>query len=289
MAARPGLESDPLVNTSIALCTRSLYYRYEDTPALNGIDLQVADNAYLAIVGQNGSGKTTLVKHFNGLLKPDTGQVTVYGQDTTRASVGELARVVGYVFQNPDHQIFCSTTRDEISFGPRNLGLDPGEVRERTNDALAAFNLQAYAEIPPAVLGFGLRRKVSIAAVYAMRPRVFILDEPTAGLDRRSAGELLQRMEELHRQGHTLLLVSHDMRIVAEHAREMLVMHDGHVLAHGPTREVLRQTEVLERAQIRPPQIMELGRRLAEWGLPDDALTVDEFCEAYARARKARP
>lgn len=283
------MESVPLVNTSAALCTENLYYRYEDTPALNGINLQVADNAYLAIVGQNGSGKTTLVKHFNGLLKPDTGRVTVYGRDTTRASVGELARVVGYVFQNPDHQIFCSTTREEISFGPHNLGLDSDEVRERTNDALAAFNLQALAEVPPAVLGFGLRRKVSIAAVYAMRPRVFILDEPTAGLDRRSAGELLQRMEELHRQGHTLLLVSHDMRIVAEHAREMLVMHDGHVLAHGPTRKVLRQTEVLERAQIRPPQIMELGRRLAEWGLPDDALTVDEFCEAYARARKARP
>lgn len=277
------------MNAPVALQVENLFYRYEDTPALNGIDLQVADNAYLAIIGQNGSGKTTLVKHFNGLIKPDTGRVTVYGQDTANASVGELARVVGYVFQNPDHQIFCSTTREEISFGPRNLGLDPAEVRERTEDALAAFNLQGYAEVPPAVLGFGLRRKVSIAAVYAMRPRVFILDEPTAGLDRRSAGELLQRMEELHRQGHTLLLVSHDMRIVAEHAREILVMHEGRVLAHGPTREVLRQTEVLAQAQIRPPQIMELGRRLAAWGLPEDALTVGEFCEAYARARKGRP
>lgn len=275
------------MNAPIALRTVNLFYRYEDTPALNGINLEVADNAYLAIVGQNGSGKTTLVKHFNGLLKPDAGRVTVYDRDTTSATVGELARVVGYVFQNPDHQIFCATTQEEISFGPRNLGLDPDEVRERTEDALAAFGLQPYAEVPPAVLGFGLRRIVSIAAVYAMRPRVFILDEPTAGLDRRSAGELLQRMAELHRQGHTLLLVSHDMRIVAEHARELLVMHEGHVLAHGPTREVLRQTDILERAQIRPPQIMELGRRLAAWGMPDDALTVDEFCEAYARVRGA--
>ena len=267
-----------------------LHYHYDaEVPALNGVDLEIYDNAYLAIVGQNGSGKTTLVKHLNGLLKPVAGRVWVYGRDTTAVSVGELAHTVGYVFQNPDHQIFCPTTREEISFGPRNLGLVPAEVRERADEALSAFGLLPYADIPPAVLGYGLRRKVSIAAVYAMRPRLFILDEPTAGLDWRSARELLRRIALLHDQGHTIILVTHDMHLAAECAREMLVMHEGRVLARGSVREVFGRVEELQRAQITPPQVTRLARRLAHWGLPENLLTVDEFCQAYALLSGACP
>lgn len=275
----------------VCVRTHELTYHYdEEIPALNGITLEILDNAYLAIVGQNGSGKTTLVKHFNGLLKPTTGQVWVYGVDTRTVAVSHLAQTVGYVFQNPDHQIFCASTREEISFGPRNLGLDVGEVNARTDEALETFGLTPYAEVPPAVLGFGLRRKVSIAAVYAMRPRVLILDEPTAGLDWRSASDLMRLAGKLHAQGHTIILVSHDMRIVAEHAPEMLVMHEGRVLAQGPTRSVFQQVEELRRAQITPPQVTQLGQRLAHLGMPEDALTVNELAEAYTRlCRGARP
>ncbi len=267
-------------------CVRieGLHYRYDEgTPALKGVDLEIRDNAYLAIVGQNGSGKTTLVKHLNGLLKPTAGRVWVYGRDTNLLAVSELARSVGYVFQNPDHQIFCATTREEISFGPRNLGLAPHEVRERTDEALDTFGLLPYANIPPAILGYGLRRKVSIAAVYVMRPRLFVLDEPTSGLDRQSTQELLRRIAQLHAEGHTIVLVTHDMRLAAEHAQEMLVMAEGQVTMQGPVREVLSHSEATRRAQIVPPPIMQLGRRLARWGFPEDLITVDEFCQAYAQ------
>jgi energy-coupling factor transport system ATP-binding protein len=278
-----------------ALRVAHLVYHYEsaenhlpEEPALDGVDLTVADNAYLAVVGQNGSGKTTLVKHFNGLLRPTAGWVWVYGVDTSTASVGELARTVGYVFQNPDHQIFCASTREEVAFGPRNLGLPPNDVDERVADALAAFNLTPYAEVPPAVLGYGLRRKVSIAAVYAMHPRVLILDEPTAGLDRRSADDLMRRMDALHSAGHTIVLVSHDMRLVAGHSRETLVMHEGRVLAYGETRAVLSRADDLARAHITPPQVMRLAQGLAEAGLDRvDALSVTEFADSYDRRRAA--
>ena len=274
---------------SNAIRTEGLAYHYEDIPALNGVDLEIADNAYLAVVGQNGSGKTTLVKHFNGLLKPTSGRVWVYGVDTTTVSVGQLARTVGYAFQNPDHQIFCDSTRKEISFGPGNLKLDPEEIDARTEEALRAFGLVEYADVPPAVLGYGLRRKVAVAAVYAMRPRILILDEPTTGLDWRSSRELLDLVDQLHAQGHTIILITHDMRIAAEYAQEMLVMHQGRALAYGPTKEVFQQAEDLCRAQLAPPQITQLGCRLAEWGFPRDVMTVGEFCEVFGRIWEKRP
>jgi energy-coupling factor transport system ATP-binding protein len=272
------------VTSSICIRIENLHHHYEeDIAALNGVDIEIADNAYLAIIGQNGSGKTTLVKHFNGLLKPAAGRVWVYGTDTDKVTVGKLAHTVGYAFQNPDHQIFCATTREEIAFGPRNLGLDAAEVQARTEETLQAFGLLDYADIPPAALGFGLRRKVSIAAVYAMHSRILILDEPVAGLDARSAHELLALVGGLHAKGHTIIVVTHNMRLVAERAQQTLVMQDGRVLAYGPTRQVLCRIEELRRAKIAPPQVTQLGHRLTKWGFADDILTVDEFCGEYSR------
>ncbi|MEA3407101.1 MAG: energy-coupling factor transporter ATPase [Chloroflexota bacterium] len=273
---------DGLEDFGSLIRTQDLWYEYDATiPALNGVDLSIPDNAYLAVVGQNGSGKTTLVKHFNGLLKPTRGEVWVYGRSTESATVGELAHQVGYVFQNPDHQIFCATTWEEIAFGPRNLGLAPETVRARVSEALETFSLTPYAETPPAVLGYGLRRKVSIAAVYAMRPQILILDEPSIGLDWRSTQELMARVDELHDQGHTIILVTHDMRLVAEYTRQTLVMHEGGVLTYGPTEVVLCQTEQLKQAQIAPPQIARLAGRLTDLGFNGQALSVEGFCVAY--------
>jgi len=276
------------VSSSVCIRAQGLFYSYDgEIPALNGVDVEIGDNAYVAVVGQNGSGKTTLVKHFNGLLKPCCGHVWVDGRDTTTVSVGQLAQTVGYVFQNPDHQIFCASTRQEISFGPRNLGLSPAQVSARTDEALRAFDLTDYAEVPPALLGFGLRRKVAIAAVLAMRPHILILDEATAGLDWRSVRELMGRIDRLHADGHTIILITHDMRVAAEYSREMLVMHEGRILIHGPTREVFSRADDLRKAQIAPPQVTQLAQRLARWRMPDDTLTVDEFCEAYGRIKGA--
>jgi len=266
------------VSNQPCIVVQDLWYEYAgQVTALRGVSLEIEDGDYVAVIGQNGSGKTTLVKHFNGLLKPTRGSVYVYGVDTRDKPVGQLARTVGYVFQNPDHQIFCPTTYEEISFGPKNLGLSEVEVKERTQEALAYFGLEAYANKPPAVLGFGLRRKISIAAVYSMRPQIFILDEPTAGLDWKSSRELLSLVSDLHQRGHTIILVTHDMRIVTEVSRRSLVLRDGQILAYDDTRTVFKHAEILKGTQIEPPQINELARRMRHAGMPDDILTVEEF------------
>jgi len=271
---------------------QDLWYSYGDeVTALRGIDLEIEDGDYVAVIGQNGSGKTTLVKHFNGLLKPTRGRVLVLPpsspprvgglRDTAGLTVGQLAQTVGYVFQNPDHQIFCATTREELAFGPRNLGLPEAEVRRRVEEALACFDLEEYADRPPAVLGYGLRRKIGVAAVYSMRPRIFILDEPTTGLDWRSTIELMELVGEMHRNGHTIILVTHDMKLVTGFSQKSLVLREGQVLVYDDTRTVFKHSEVLRDTQIEPPQITALAKRMAPYGMPDDVLSVEEFYAAY--------
>ncbi|NIO72318.1 MAG: ATP-binding cassette domain-containing protein [Anaerolineae bacterium] len=274
------------------IVVQDLWYSYDDeVTALRGIDLEIEDGDYVAVIGQNGSGKTTLVKHFNGLLKPTRGQVLVGGlgdregspllRDTEGLTVGQLAQTVGYVFQNPDHQIFCATTREELAFGPRNLGLPEAEVRRRVEEALARFDLEQYADRPPAVLGYGLRRKIGVAAVYSMRPRIFILDEPTTGLDWRSTMELMELIGEMHRNGHTIILVTHDMKLVAAFSQKSLVLREGQVLVYDDTRTVFKHSEILRDTQIEPPQITALAKRMVPYGMPDDVLSVGEFYAAY--------
>jgi len=274
------------------IVVQDLWYSYSDgVTALRGIDLEIEDGDYVAVIGQNGSGKTTLVKHFNGLSKPTRGRVLVKLEtrnskletlrDTAGLTVGQLAQTVGYVFQNPDHQIFCDTTREELAFGPRNLGLPEAKVRSRVEEALARFDLEEYADRPPAMLGYGLRRKIGVAAVYSMRPRIFILDEPTTGLDWRSTMELMELIGDMHRHGHTIILITHDMKLVAEFSQKSLVLRDGQVLAYDDTRTVFKHSEVLRHTQIEPPQITALAKRMVPYGMPDDVLSVEEFYVAY--------
>ncbi len=267
---------------SVCLETRELGFSYEDgLPVLHGISLTINRGDFVAVIGQNGSGKTTLAKHFNGLLRPEFGEVFLFGEQIGDKQVSELAQHVGYVFQNPDHQIFSATVREELNFGPRNLGMDKETVDRRTEAALACFELTPVADRQPAVLGFGLRRKVSIAAVYTMETPVFILDEPTAGLDLRSTTELMLLICQLNQQGHTIILITHDVRIVAEYVPRCMVMRAGEIVAYGPTREVFKQDQLLRQTQIALPQISELGKRMKSHGMRDDILTVSEFCEVY--------
>jgi energy-coupling factor transporter ATP-binding protein EcfA2 len=274
------------------IVVQDLWYGYGgEVTALQGIDLEIEDGDCVAVIGQNGSGKTTLVKHFNGLLKPTRGRVLVRAlgdgegspllRDTARLTVGQLAQTVGYVFQNPDHQIFCDTAREELAFGPRNLGLPEAEVKRRVEETLARFDLEQYADRPPAMLGYGLRRKIGVAAVYAMQPRIFILDEPTTGLDWQSTMELMELIGEMHCHGHTIILVTHDMKLVAEFSRKSLVLRDGQVLVYDDTRNVFEHSEILRDTQIEPPQITALAKRMVPYGMPDDVLSVEEFYTAY--------
>jgi cobalt transport protein ATP-binding subunit len=284
-------KSSKLKARNPAIVVQDLWYSYGDeVTALRGVDFEIEDGDYVAVIGQNGSGKTTLVKHFNGLLKPTRGRVLVGGldsrtcsglRDTAGLTVGQLAQTVGYVFQNPDHQIFCDTAREELAFGPRNLGLSEKEVKRRVEETLARFDLEEYADRPPAMLGYGLRRKIGVAAVYSMQPRIFILDEPTTGLDWRGAMELMELIGEMHHNGHTIILVTHDMKLVAEFSQKSLVLRDGQILVYDYTRTVFKHSELLRDTQIEPPQITALAKRMVPYGMPDDVLSVEEFYTAY--------
>ena len=261
---------------------KDLCYTYEDGfKAIESVNLAIEKGDFLAVIGQNGSGKTTLVKHFNGLHTPTKGQVIVDGINVSNTSIGKLAKKVGFAFQSPDHQIFCSTAEEEVKFGPRNLGCSEEEVNARAKEALRLFGLNTYANTPPAILGFGLRRKVTLAAVYAMNPEIMILDEPTAGLEWHSARELMEIAVQMQTKGHTIILVTHDMRAVAEYANKVLVMKDGRVLLYGTTREVFRNIDLLRHSFITPPQITELASEMEPYGMQSNLLTVNEFFENF--------
>jgi len=273
-----------------AIEIRGLSHDYEPLhPAVHDVTLSLRQGTWVAICGQNGAGKTTMVKHLNGLLKPTSGAVMVDGLDTRQASVAELARHVGFVFQNPDHQIFCATCREEISFGPRNLGEPDKVIHARTEEALAWFDLVPYAEHPPALLSYGQRRLVALAAVLAMQPSILVLDEPTVGLDAASAEGLLQRIQDIHRRGCTIVLVTHDIALAARYAQEMVIMAQGRVLLHDRTRPVLAQPEILQRADLEPPQITHLCQSLSHLGLPKDATTVQEAAKAILAQLRRLP
>jgi cobalt transport protein ATP-binding subunit len=257
-----------------------------EVAALAGVDLDIRKGDFIGLIGQNGSGKTTLAKHFNGLLRPTSGRIEVDGADIAGESVSRIARKVGFVFQNPDHQVFCPTVREECAFGPRNIGLGRDEIELRVEDALARFRIRKYADHPPAVLGFGIRRKVSLAAVYSMRPDTLILDEPTVGLDWKSSMELMDVVRGLNEAGHTIVLITHDMRIVAEFTTRSVVLKAGRVIMDATTREVMADRDALRSTQISPPQVVELSRDLESLGL-GIALSSGEFVEAYCQVASA--
>jgi energy-coupling factor transport system ATP-binding protein len=265
-------------------------YSYDGrTPALRGVSCSIEVGSWVALMGQNGSGKSTLARLCNGLLRPGEGQVRIFGRDAAGRPVGEVAQEVGYLFQNPDHQIFASTVRQEVAFGLRNLGFPAAEVERRTAEALAVFELAEHADRPPAVLGHGLRRQVTLASLLARRPPILILDEPTAGLDWEKTHLLLDQLSKRRdaREGHgarglTVLLITHDVRLVAERATRVLLLHQGELLAQGSTREILSRPDLLARAAVSPPPITRLSQQLQRQGMRGDSLTVEAFCREAA-------
>jgi energy-coupling factor transporter ATP-binding protein EcfA2 len=271
---------------------QALSYAYPNGKvAVEDISLTISPGDFVALIGQNGSGKTTLAKHFNGLLRPTSGRIAFDGEDIRRKSIGELSALVGYVFQNPDHQIFSSTVSEEIGHGPRNLGLDEAEIDTRVRKTLARFGLEVWAEAQPAMLSFGLRRKVSVASICAMETPVLILDEPTTGLDWGAVVGLMTLITEMNRMGHTVLLITHDMRVVAQYARRALLLDGGHVMGFDSTRKLFQDLDLLEHLGIRIPPIIKLARRMESYGLPPDVMTVHEFqaaCRPLLQDRSQR-
>jgi energy-coupling factor transport system ATP-binding protein len=264
---------------AIAIDVQDVVFRYGPrTPdVLKGVSLRIAQGEFVAFIGQNGAGKTTLAKHFNGLLKPTSGTVQAMGLDTRRATVGSLARTVGYVYQNPDHQIFAQRVHTEVAFGPKNLGLAQEEIDQRVSEALELVGLADQADAYAFSLGRGQRQMLAVASVLAMRPPVLVVDEPTTGLDRQGARAILDLLSTWNADGRTIVVITHDMTLVAERVPRTVVVGDGRLIADGPTREVLSNAELLRSAFLRPPQVTRIAQRLAEFGVAPNTMTVPEL------------
>jgi energy-coupling factor transport system ATP-binding protein len=252
-----------------------LTHRYPNgVVALEGVDLTVRRGEFLAVLGQNGSGKTTLVKHFNGLLKPTEGTVRVGEDETREQGLRKLGQSVGYVFQNPDHQIFSDTVSDEVAFGPKIRGMEEGEIRERVEEALAAVGLEGRGDEDPFGLTKGERQRVAVASVLAVRPEVLILDEPTTGLDYAEQRSMMDLVKSLNEAGSTIIVVTHTMWVVAEYAHRVAVVRDGRISLQGTVREVFAEEDELHDAALRPPHIVSLGNALGY-----SVLSVEEMLE----------
>lgn len=234
----------------------------EDIPILKDISFTVADGDFVAFVGTNGAGKSTTMRLANGLIKPDSGQVLIDGRPTTELKTSEIARRVGFLFQNPDRQICNSTVREELQFGFKVLGALDDEAKARVEAIIEEFGFDGDAD--PFLLNRGTRQLLALASIVVLQPPTILLDEPTTGLDYRECEKVMDIIVKLHENGTTVVMVCHDMEVVGDFAKRVIVMSDGRVIDQGPTFEVLRNEETLATASLIPPQIVEISMNLAE-------------------------
>jgi cobalt/nickel transport system ATP-binding protein len=233
------------------LDVRGLAYAYSDGhQALFGVDLHVHRGERVALLGPNGAGKTTLVLHLNGILAPGRGTVEVCGLPVSRPNLQEIRRRVGVVFQDPDDQLFMPTVRDDVAFGPANLGVRGADLDARVADALDRVGMGAFADRPPHHLSFGQRRRVAVATVLAMRPEILVLDEPSSNLDPASRRELADILRGLD---VTVLMVTHDLPYALELCPRSVVLSDGVIVADGPTDEVLTDEAMMRAHRLELP------------------------------------
>lgn len=247
---------------------------------LRDVDLQLHGGEFVALIGQNGSGKTTLAKMLNGILRPTRGQVLLEGEDLAGLPLAHVASRVGYVFQDPDQQLFAASVRDEVSFGPRNLGVAEEEMAERVREALDAVGLIGFEDSDPFLLGKGQRQRLAVAALLAQRPRLLILDEPTTGLDFEEQSRMMELVASLHRRGLIVVVITHSPWVVAQYAHRGVLLSGGRVVFDGPLRDLFREEELLERCHFRVPPVTRLGRRLGH-----SILSVEEMVSLFGGAK----
>jgi energy-coupling factor transport system ATP-binding protein len=258
--------------------TKDLWHIYPgNIVALKNINIKIYDGEFVGIIGQNGAGKTTLVKHFVGLLKPTKGKVLIEGVETEKMSTAELSRKIGLVLQNPDHQIFASSVENEVAFGPKNLKLTKDEVEERVEEALRLTGLEKYKNAHPLSLSWGDRQKVAVASILAMKPKILIFDEPTTGQDYLGRKQIMNLAKELNEKGRTIIVITHDMELIAEYSKRTIVMGVGEILLDGPTEYVFSNPEVLEKTYLKPPQVTQLANKLSSYGVPREILTAKDM------------
>ena len=250
---------------------KNLWYAYPNQIiALKGVDLTISEGEFVAIMGRNASGKTTLAKNLNALLKPTKGKVRVGGVDTRDVTTAQLARKVGYLFQNPNDHLFAETVEEEIAFTLNNLGLGGHEAKAMIDGMLDFLNLTRYRREYPRSLSGGERQRVALASVLVSEPQVVILDEPTRGLEYRAKTELMTLLQDYKGKGKTVILITHDVEMVAEHADRVVLMSEGKVVVDGNKRQALSQ------ALLFSPQVNRLVQAFQQQGIPQDILTADE-------------
>ncbi|WP_298628570.1 ABC transporter ATP-binding protein [uncultured Senegalimassilia sp.] len=262
-----------------------------ELPILRDVSFRIPDGDFVAFVGTNGAGKSTTMRLVNGLLKPSSGQVLIDGVPTTQLRTSQLAAKVGFLFQNPDRQICCSTVHEELLFGFRAQGRADAEAQAKVDAMIERFGFDGDAE--PFLLNRGTRQLLALASIIVMEPPVVVLDEPTTGLDFRECAKVMDVIAELNARGTTVIMVCHDMEVVADYAKRVIAMTAGQVVADGETFAVLRDRDVLARTHLLPPQIVDVSLRLAEDGAVEAASpvaladTLDEMTDALASAAGA--
>ncbi|MFQ6073552.1 MAG: energy-coupling factor ABC transporter ATP-binding protein [Methanosarcinales archaeon] len=253
-----------------AIKTIDLSYIYPDgTPALNGIDFTAKRRERVAILGQNGSGKTTLFYHFNGLYFPTKGKVLVNGEKITKKNIDEVRRTVGLVFQDPDTQLFAPTVWNDIAYGPRNLGFSQNEIEQIVEEVLAILDIKSLKHKNPENLSTGQKKLVAIAGVLAMDPEILVMDEPTSGLDPKGSADIIEILDELHSEGKTIIISTHNVDLASSWADRIYVLHSGRICFQGEPRQIFENRSLIKKTQLKDPIIVQTWREFSARGISD--------------------
>ena len=276
----------------IHLETKNLSFTYPDgTQALKNVNLQIKKGEKIAIMGANGAGKSTLFSHFNGLKEPTSGHIEIDGKRIVyeRDELLEVRQKVGIVFQDPNDQLFAPTVKEDVAFGPMNLGLEYDEVKKRIEESLEMVGMSGFEEKTPHHLSGGQQKRVAIAGIIAMRPEIMILDEPTAGLDPEGVDKVLNILNNLNDEGMSIVISSHDIEMVNEFADKIFVLHQGEIIAQGDKHQIFSDKELLKKAHLKAPVSTEILYKLKENGLDVDTekLSVDETVEEILKVFKS--
>ena len=275
----------------IHLETKNLTFTYPDgTQALKSVNLKIKKGEKIAIMGPNGAGKSTLFSHFNGLTEPTSGHVEIDGEKIIfeRDELLKVRQKVGIVFQDPNDQLFAPTVKEDVAFGPMNLGLEYEEVEKRIKESLEMVGMSGFEEKTPHHLSGGQQKRVAIAGIIAMRPDIMILDEPTAGLDPEGVDKVLNILNNLNEDGMSIVISSHDIEMVNQFADKIFVLYSGQIIAEGDKHQIFSDKELLKKAHLKAPVTTEILYKLKEKGLNVDTekIDIDEAVEEILKAKK---
>lgn len=277
--------------TNIQLSTENLSFTYPDgTQALKNINIEIEKGEKVAIIGPNGAGKSTLFSHFNGLTEPTSGCVKIEGKPISfeKDELLKVRQKVGIVFQDPNDQLFAPTVKEDIAFGPMNLGLSYDEVEKRVEDALKMVGMENYEDKTPHHLSGGQQKRIAIAGIIAMKPELMILDEPTAGLDPDGVEKVLNIMNQLNEEGMTLIISSHDIDMISKYADKIFVLYNGEIIESGNKNKIFLDMELLKKAHLRTPITTEILYNLKESGLNvnTEKISVKDTCAEIIKAKQ---